>query len=501
MYSVKNDLMVIYMNLGKKPLLRKPQTTPFILEKTAIGDASPDHLKKPDVTNSSANTAALQDALRSHKKDTRYSDKVYIFFSEEEKKGIVTLYESSIQSIQIYSNSSENLDTQYTMVAILNKITVGQDKKRKASRNISIRAFHHEWENKDFQNVKPEITLIAAGKDYNTRTETYFSPPKNQSIPLIGISTSKYVEYRPMIEKHSKTFLEKALPLHINKKSIITTILESYILKKNSRANTKVAIYLVENFLPLIPKTTLAALKKGALKLKRICLEEGSNTTDLNEVDRLCLSLNSAAFPAPYSITETNTKALKEEVFHLIKERACQYEHLHEALSKDAYKSIISVDLEEIVACYTNKSNQFTSTLLKKCISANKNLSHKMAIVHRYIDELKKRSVNNNAKPLILDCQLPGAGEDFTFAHNSLISLAKKNAPQEVEFCVDHIIEEAKRHVAKKYSTIFLRDVMGITEKVSAHVNKMSVKINKMQHNDELQASVPHNSTESCNLI
>ncbi|QJC27630.1 hypothetical protein ANPL_02845 [Anaplasma platys] len=413
-------------------------------------------------------------------KKASFNDRVHVFFSNNDKKSVVTLYESQIHKIHITSGVESADSEGHSMVAVLDKVVIGQGGKCRAERKINIQGYVHAWEKTGDKLGEPQVTLIISCKDRKRQLETCFSQLKNKKSLTLVVKTKKYVERAHIQDEDSNVFIEKAAALLIDKRSILVKLLELYT-RESSEDNMQKAIYLAGRFIHFVPKTILEKLKKRVKKLEGYASETTSIKMLMNVLNPLYMVLGN-------TISNKQLLSLKSDILALLKERACRYENLYEALSQDAYSGLISPGIEEIAACYSTKANKPTNSLLRRYISEDKTLAAKMKTIHGFIDACKKHS-NTKLESIILDAKLLQhfSDDDAKYAYESLTSCLKDYKVGEA-FSISDAIEGARQKVASKYSEAFVGDIVGIAEKTTVNVEKMSVKMEKVRDPEELMS-------------
>lgn len=415
-------------------------------------------------------------ACRGKKKE--WNDRILVFFTDSDKKSIVTLYESQIHKISVTA-SVDGTGGDDQMVAVLDKVVIGQGRKCRAERKIEIQSYTHAWESSSNGRDKPQVTLVISGRDCKKQVETCFAHLRNKKSLSLVMKTKKYVERTHIPAERSDSFIEKTITLTVDKRSILVKLLELYS-RENSVDNLEKAIYFVGRFIHFIPKTVLEHLKKRIKKLD-------AHTQGTQDVKRLMVALNPHHVPSSHSISDKQMLSLKNDIMALIRERACRYENLYEALSQDTYSPLVSPGIDEIIACYSTKANHPTNSLLKRYISEDKALAAKMKTIHGFIDACKKHS-NSKLEAVVLDEKLLQYFPDDNGAISAYESLRSQftNSNTEEAFCISDAIESARQKVASKYSKAFVGDIIGIAEKTAVNVHKMSVKMEKVKDPDEL---------------
>ncbi|MFV9839120.1 MAG: hypothetical protein AB8U44_03795 [Aaplasma endosymbiont of Hyalomma asiaticum] len=418
-----------------------------------------------------------------------YRNKICVYFFENEKKGIVTMYDAPVHSIKICENGRSPNETRYEMTAVLDKMIVGQGKNYKAVRKIGVESFNSGRDKEKGTDEKPHVTLLVSGKSFKRGLEALFvSPEKGKSISL-NLKSRRYVEYNPIPMDNDDSFLWKALKMSIDRKSFLVILLKKYLSSADMRQNLRKATYLAEHFSYLIPHAASESLKKTARGLYRSHFEHTKGNDNLENIEKFISALGTFDFTAPLPISEEDAESLKVDALELVKERAFEYENLHEILNRDSGLDTMAIGVEEIIACYpTSKGNHPTNTFFKKAISSSKDLSSKMHVIHGFIDTCKIS--NKKLHCITLNKELLENVATDTYAYGVLRSFAECDPREEGNITsIGTIIEKAREVVSQKYAAAFGGRIVGITERISANVSEVSVKIAKVKNVDELS---PH---------
>ena len=493
MYCVKNDILVINMNQVKQPVVTPVDVC--ALSSVVMAAVMLKFMQKAHMLDSAWNMANVCisfmgiSVLASSKKN-EFHNKVHIYFSEDEKRGVITMYDAPIHSLKICENGKDGNKAPYEMTAVLNKMIVGQGKNYKAVRKIGVENFKYSRDGGQKNIVTPHVTLQISGKSFKSELEASFSPHEKEKGISLNLKSRRYVEYASVSPNDPTALARKAMKMSIDKKSFLMVLLKKYLTTDSVEQDIKKAVYLAENFSYLIPKTALESLKKTAKNLHLLHSQHCGRGDILKNIEKFINALGEYTFPVPSMISEADSTSLKKDILELVKTRACVYENLHETLNRDSYSDAISPGVEEIIACYPTKGNQPTNAFFKKMISANKDLSSKMHVIHGFIDTCKKIS-NKKLHYLMLNSELLENIETDTYAYGVLSAFVEPNPQKERGGeSVGAIIDEARNRVARKYSAAFREDIVGIIERVSVNVSEVSVKITKVKDIDEL---CPHN--------
>ena len=493
MYCVKNDVLVINMNQVKRPVILPDDVC--ALSYVVMAAITLKFMQKSQLLGNSRNIVNLcvsfmGMAAITYPNKGEYLNKVYIYFSENEKKGIVTMYDAPVHSIKICESDKSQNDSRYEMTAVLDKMIVGQGKNYKAVRRIGVESFNSGRGNAQGVHDKPHVTLLVSGKSFKKGLETLFTAPEKGKSLSLNLKSRRYVEYNPIPADDADSFMWKALKMSIDRKSFLVILLKKYLASSNVGQNLRKAIYLAEHFSHLIPQAVSESLKKTARGLYRTQFERAAGNDDLENIAKFISALGTCHFTVPSVISKEDAESLKLDALELVKGRAFEYGNLHEMLNSDYGLDAITIGVEEIIACYpTSKGNHPTNTCFKKIISSSKDLSSKMHVIHGYIDACKISNKKLHCIPLNKEL-LDNVATD-TYAYGILRSFAECGSHgEENVLSIGTIIEKARALVSQKYSEAFGDSIVGITERISANVTEVSVKIAKVKNVDELSPNI-----------
>ncbi|ACZ49271.1 hypothetical protein ACIS_00701 [Anaplasma centrale str. Israel] len=403
-----------------------------------------------------------------------FRDSIQIFFSEDAKKGIVTFAEAPITKISITATNERCSDTPYTMVAELKRPTISiQGKKSRAIRKISLQSYGHSWDHTANSDA-PQMTVFISGRNKKHSIEADFTCLRGRNSLLLDIKSKRYEEYIPLCRvRNTRDYIRKALEMKLKKKSFLQTLLARYLSKDTFPANKEKAMYLIHNFGDMLHKSSILAMSKALERLVQIDYETTKSKLELSDK-----SSSTTRYPSGRlsHLKDGQLKSLEADILMLVKARACEYENLHEALGHNVYKSAMNLGIEDVIACYPDRVNQATNTLIKTYIASHRTLAPQMKAIHKYIETCRKH--HNKQLQRTTDC----TKTVDSHAHQILCSFAKQEGISPGDLCA--IIEHARNKLCRKYRETFVDDITGITQKVTARISKIRIKIGKFESQD-----------------
>ncbi|MCU7612205.1 hypothetical protein OC187_01340 [Anaplasma capra] len=404
-----------------------------------------------------------------------FRDNIQIFFSESEKKGIVTFEEASVTKISIIAGNRYNAGIPYVMIAELSKSTICvQGEKKYAERNIGLQGYSHSWEHETNSSDVPQMTVLISGSNKKSAIEADFSHFQGRNSLVIDIKSKRYKEHMPLCRiRSTHDYINGALNICLRKKSFLQVLLEKYLSEENFFANKAKVMYLMYNYGSTLQKSVSVAMNKTLKRLLQFELSQSYSESIVKPI----MPEESLSGAFGY-LEEEQFKSLESDILTLVKIRACEYENLHESLSHQIYRDIISPSVEEIIACYPDRSNQETNTFFKKHISSTKTLIPKMRAIHKYIEACKKY----NGKQLQCASIRNGADAMDTYAYHALYNFAGREGIKTDD--LDAVIRRARDRICRKYGELFVDDIVGIAKKVTAHTGKVRVKIKRLKSQD-----------------
>ncbi|ASI47668.1 hypothetical protein AOV_02175 [Anaplasma ovis str. Haibei] len=405
-----------------------------------------------------------------------FRDNIQIFFTENAKRGVVTFAEASITKISITPKSERGEDGQYSMVAELSKPTISiQGEKSRAIREIDIQSYGHSWEHATNSGT-PQMTVCISGNNKKSSVEADFTCLRGKNSLLLDIKSKRYEEYIPLCRvRNTHDYIRRALEMKLRKQSFLQILLTRYLSEENFLANKEKVLYLMHNFGSVLQKSSAMAINRSLERLARINFEITKSKTELSGE-----SSSTTKYPSirlDY-LGEEQFKSLESDILALVKARTCEYENLHEALSHSAYKSAISLGIEDIIACYPDRVNQATNTFLKTHIASYRTLAPRMKAIHRYIETCRK--YHNKQLKRTADCDNPKTTDSY--AYQAIYNFTKQEgiSPDDLHA----IIEHARDKLCRKYRGLFVDDITGITQKVTARLCKIRIKLGKFESHD-----------------
>ncbi|MGN7661582.1 MAG: hypothetical protein ACTJLK_03075 [Anaplasma sp.] len=409
-----------------------------------------------------------------------FRDNIKIFFSEEDKKGIITFDGASIEKVCIAIGNSPARNAPYTMTATLNKPTIRiQGETNYAERRINLQGYSHSWEHEpSATDCAPQIIISLTGTNRQSSLEANFVHSKAKNSLSLDVKSRKYEEYVPIPAVNSSyNYIKKALGMRIGKLSFLQILLEKYFSEENFQADAAKAFYLVDNFSNLLQKSVLASFDKKYKKLSHSSVE--TESLQCNTSFRIALGDSAVAsdLVTLHGLADDHFESLKADMLELLRARACEYENLHEPLSHKAYKDSICPGMEDVIACYPDKTNKLTNASLRKSISLNKALLLKMKAIHGYIESCRKH--HNGQLSYTTDHSIPKSQATYGYAHKVLCNFMEQENLPTNEWSA--VIAYARQKVVRKYKGLFLNDIAGITEKISATIHKLNIKVERFK--------------------
>ncbi len=405
-----------------------------------------------------------------------FRDNIQIFFAENAKKGVVTFAEASITKISIAAKNARDEDGHYAMVAELSRPTISiQGKKSRAIRAIDIQSYGHSWEYATNSDT-PQITVCISGNNKKSSVEADFPCLRGKNSLLLDIKSKRYEEYIPLCwVRNAHDYIRKALEMKLRRQSFLQILLAKYLSEEHFPANREKAMYLIHNFGNILQKSSAMAMSKALEKLARINFEITQSKPELSGTSSSTTKHPSVRLT---HLGEDQFKSLESDILTLVKARACEYENLHEALSHDAYKSAINPGIEDIIACYPDRVNQTTNAFLKTHIASYRTLAPRMKAIHRYIEICRKH--HNKRLQRTADCDDPKTADSY--AYKAVYDFAKQEGISTDD--LHAIIEHARYKLCRKYRGLFVDDITGITQKVTARLCKIRIKLGKFESKD-----------------
>ncbi|MGN7678230.1 MAG: hypothetical protein ACTJLL_00515 [Anaplasma sp.] len=408
-----------------------------------------------------------------------FRDNIKIFFSEEEKRGIISFDGASIERMRITTGSSLTRNAPYTLIAMLDKPTIRiQGETNYAERCINLQGYSHSWEHEQsVTDCAPQITISLTGTNRQGGLEANFMHSEAKNSLSLDVKSRKYEEYVPIPAVNgSYNYIKKALSMRIGKLSFLQILLEKYFSEENFSANEAKASYLLDNFSNLLQKSILSSFDKKHKKLAHSGAETGVLQCSTSSQAALGSSAVESAL-TPHGLTDDHFESLKADILELLRARACEYENLYEPLNHKAYRDSICPSMEDIIACYPDKTNKLTNASLRKSISLNKALLLKMKAIHGYIEGCRK--YHNGQLSYTLDHSIPQNPATDGYACKIICNFMKQENLLTNEW--SSVVAYARQKVVRKYKGLFLNDIAGITEKISATIHKLSIKVERFR--------------------
>ncbi|MEH0831821.1 hypothetical protein [Anaplasma bovis] len=410
------------------------------------------------------------------------SDKIFVYFSPEDIKSVVTLFSPEISVIEAHPISKNAYDAHarnsHVMSIELTKQVVAPGNPKRAARNIKLRDYHYHYEDNPHKELTPQLVLKITGKKISNNIEVDFSHSKPIKKFILDVRSKKYTKYIPVPDAN---FIEKAISMHMEKRTFLSILLEKYTTQGHSCANAEKAIYLLSNFSHLMHKSVLVVLKQKIRKSLYSDIKLHPHDTAQLQVLLQYLDKNNTRLPA-FTLGEAGHDSLKNDIASLLKQRASSYHVLHEILKQNGGSRRLAIQNEEIIACYADNSLSKTSTLLKRFILADNTLSARLTAIHGYIDA-HKLCTQTNLECTMLESKFKEDSPENIYAHGALLECAQEsaqNAPDGIiNYSIASIIEHARKKVSQKYCARLSDSVTGLIDKACVRADQLEIKIEK----------------------